>query len=450
MYARTSCRSLSIAAQSGFVRAAGRRWNHTPIANDGSYDPGIPPPLSHIRILDLTRVLAGPTATMLLADLGADVIKVEETTRGDGARSWYPPAAPLRDVLPKGTEHLPPESAYFLVANRNKRSITVNLKSPGGKEVIKRLVQRSDVLVENFISGKLAEMGLGYGDCKQWNEKLIYASISGYGQTGPFRKNAGYDVVIEGEAGLMHITGEPDRPPSKVGVAVTDIATGLYTHGAIMAALISRDKTGVGCWIDCNLFETQIAGLANVASSYLVGGQEGSRHGTSHPSIVPYQAFRCKDGYIMIGSGNDRQFQTLAEKVLLIPSLQTDPKFATNQARVENRAELIQIIEDALMREPRDVWLKRFEGKGIPHGPINNIAETFKHPQAIARQVTVDVEHPRIATPVRLVRPAVSYNGKKMPVRIPPPYLGQHTNEVLQELGFVQEEIVEMKNRGDI
>ncbi|KAJ2986372.1 hypothetical protein NUW54_g9793 [Trametes sanguinea] len=268
---------------------------------------GIPPPLQGIKVLDLTRVLAGPTSTMLLADLGADVIKVEEPSRGDDTRSWYPPAAPLSPDAPEEASHLPPESAYFLAVNRNKRSITVNFKEPEGLAIVHKLVKEADVLVENFISGKLAEFGLGWDDCRKLNPRLIYASITGYGQTGPFRTAAGYDVIVEAEAGLMQITGEPDGPPCKVGVAVTDIATGLYAHGAIMAALLSRQRTGQGVWIDCNLFESQLAGLANIASNYLIAGQEGSRHGTSHPSIVPYQVFPCKDGFIMIGAGNDKQ-----------------------------------------------------------------------------------------------------------------------------------------------
>ncbi|KAF8644545.1 hypothetical protein AX16_008419 [Volvariella volvacea WC 439] len=221
----------------------------------------MPPPLKGIRILDLTRVLAGPTATMLLGDLGADVIKVEEVRNGDDTRSWNPPSAPLLPTpdQPEETSHLPPESAYFLAVNRNKRSITVNFKHPEGKEILHRLIKTSDVLVENFVAGKLASMGLGYEDCRKLNERLIYASITGYGQTGPYREAAGYDVIIEAEAGLMHITGEPDGSPCKVGVAATDIATGLYAHGAIMAALLSRQKTGKGVWIDCNLFETQVS-----------------------------------------------------------------------------------------------------------------------------------------------------------------------------------------------
>ncbi|KAG6837605.1 hypothetical protein H0H93_006126 [Arthromyces matolae] len=368
---------------------------------------GMPPPLKGIRILDLTRVLAGPTATMLLADLGADVIKVEEVSRGDDTRSWNPPSAPIIENSPAESSHLPPESAYFLAVNRNKRSMTVNFKTPEGLEIVHKLIKRSDVLVENFVSGKLDTMGLGYEDC--------------YGQTGPYRQAAGYDVIVEAEAGLMHITGEPDRPPSKVGVAATDVATGLYAHGAIMAALLSRQQTGKGGF-------PKIAGLANIASNYLIADREASRHGTAHPSIVPYQVFPCKDGFLMIGAGNNKQFKLLAEKILDNPALATDPRFATNEARVANRAELIDIISNTLLKRERAHWITLFTGLGVPFGPINNIKQTFDHPQAIARQVTVEVEHPR-AGKIKLVAPPVSYNGKKMAVRMPPPWLSQHTTE---------------------
>ncbi|EKM79349.1 hypothetical protein AGABI1DRAFT_113921 [Agaricus bisporus var. burnettii JB137-S8] len=426
-----------------------RRYETAPPPSQHAYPygPGIPPPLKGLKILDLTRVLAGPTATMLLADLGADVIKVEEVSKGDDTRTWHPPSAPLLNEAPDSSSHLPPESAYFLAINRNKRSITVNLKKPEGIEIIRELVKRSDVLVENFVSGKLASMGLGWEDCQRLNERLIYASITGYGQTGPYRKAAGYDVIIEAEAGLMHITGEPDRPPVKVGVAATDIATGLYTHGAIMAGLLSRQQTGKGLWIDCNLFETQIAGLANIASNYLIAGQEASRYGTAHPSVVPYEVFPCKEGFLMIGVGNNKQFKLLAEKVLEDPSLATDPKYQDNGVRVQNRVELTHIITDKLKQHDREYWLKKMTGLGIPFGPINNIQQTFEHPQAVARQVTVDVEHPR-AGKVKLVAPAVSYNGQRMPVRRPPPWLSEHTNEVLAELGYSAERIAEMGARG--
>ncbi|KAF9485865.1 CAIB/BAIF family enzyme [Pholiota conissans] len=413
------------------------------------YGPGIPPPLKGIRILDLTRVLAGPTATMLLADLGADVIKVEEVSRGDDTRSWSPPSAPLVETAPSAAAHQPAESAYYLAVNRNKRSMTVNFKTAEGLDIVRKLVAKSDILVENFISGKLASMGLGWEDCQKINDRLIYASITGYGQTGPYATAAGYDVIIEAEAGLMHITGEPDRPPAKVGVAATDIATGLYAHGAIMAALLSRQKTGKGVWIDCNLFESQIAGLANIASNYLIAGKEAGRHGTAHPSIVPYQVFPCKNGFLMIGAGNDKQFKLLAENVLEDPQLVIDPKFATNDARVQNRTELIRIITDVLMQHDREHWLERFTGLGVPFGPINNIEQTFNHPQAIARKVTVEVDHAR-AGKIKLVAPAVTYNGQKMDVRLPPPWLSEHTTEVMEELGYSPEQITDLRVRGVI
>ncbi|KAG5338326.1 hypothetical protein C0989_007447, partial [Termitomyces sp. Mn162] len=281
---------------------------------------------------------------MLLADLGADVIKVEEISKGDDTRTWNPPAAPIVPSAPVESSHLPPESAYFLAINRNKRSMTVNFKTPEGLEIMHRLIKKSDVLVENFTSGKLATMGLGYEDCKKLNPRLIYASITG--------------------EGIPCVTGEPDRPPSKVGVAATDIATGLYAHGAILAALLSRQQTGKGVWIDCNLFETQIAGLTNIASNYLIAGQEASRHGTAHTSVVPYQVFPCRDGFLMIGAGNNKQFKLLAEKILDNPALVTDPRFATNEARVANRAELINIITDALQKQDRAHWIERFTGLG--------------------------------------------------------------------------------------
>ncbi|KAL4080643.1 Hpt, histidine phosphotransferase protein [Scleroderma citrinum] len=388
---------------------------------------GISPPLSDIRVLDLTRVLAGPTCTMLLADLGADVIKVEEISKGDDTRSWSPPSAPLPKDAPQEASHLPPESAYFLAVNRNKKSITVNFKHRDGLEILHRLVKSSHVLVENFVPGKLSSMGMGWEDCRSINPRLVYASITGYGQTGPFRQAPGYDVVIEAEAGLMHITGESDGPPCKVGVAVTDIMTGLYAHGAIMAGLRSVSQTGHGVWIDCNLFETQLAGLANIASNYLIAGNEASRHGTAHPSIVPYQVFPCKDGFLMIGAGNDKQFKLLSGIILQKPELADDPRFSTNAARVANRKELIDMISTALKRHDRSHWIERLTGIGVPFGPINNIDQTFAHPQAVARSCTVEVDHPRVGK-VRMVAPPVTYNGRRMPMRRPPPWLSQHTS----------------------
>ncbi|PVF98487.1 CoA-transferase family III [Serendipita vermifera] len=364
---------------------------------------------------------------MLLADLGADVIKVE-SIMGDDTRSWRPPHAELKDEnVPRPDD--PPESAYFLSVNRNKRAISVDFKKSKGLEVIHELVKQSDVLVENYIPGKLDKMGLGYEQCRALNPSLIYTSISGYGQSGPFATAAGYDVVIEAEAGLMHITGEPDGPPCKVGVAVTDVSTGLYAHGAILAALLSRQRTGEG-----------IAGLANIASNYLISGQGATRHGTAHPSIV----FPCKDGYLMIGAGNDAQFKIFCDRVLGRSYLAADPRYQTNTMRVKHRKELVEEITTIMKGQNRDYWIQRLTGLGVPFGPINDIEQTFDHPQVRARGLVVEVDHPRVG-PIKLVGPAVSYNGSRMKVRMAPPFLGQHTDEVLKELGYKEQDIEAMK-----
>ncbi|KAG8825424.1 hypothetical protein FRC17_008650 [Serendipita sp. 399] len=401
-----------------------------------SHFEGMPPPLKGIKILDLSRVLAAPLCSMLLADLGADVVKVESLT-GDDTRSWHPPSARLPEGDDTPLPDQPPESAYFLCVNRNKRSISVNFKTSQGLEIIHRLILGSDVLIENYIPGKLGKLGLDYDTCRDINPGLIYTSISGYGQTGPYATYAGYDVVIEAEAGLMHITGDPHGPPAKVGVAATDVATGLYAHGAILAALLSRQQTGRG-----------IAGLANIASNYLIAGVSASRHGTGHPSIVPYQVFPCEDGDLMIGVGNDNQFKIFCD-ILGKQDLGSSDKFSTNGARVKNREELVAIIESTMQAKPSAHWTSRLSGKGIPFGPINDIKGTFEHPQVVARNLVVEVDHPR-AGKIKLVGPAVTYNGGRMRIRLPPPYLGQHTREVLEDIGYIDEEIKELMLQGVI
>ncbi|KAF8942058.1 hypothetical protein BGZ47_006919 [Haplosporangium gracile] len=402
---------------------------------------GAPGPLDGIRVLDLTRVLAGPYCTQLLGDLGAEVIKIENPKGGDDTRAWGPPFAKNIDPSSSSTQ----ESTYFLGVNRNKKSITVNIRTPQGRDLIHDLAKKCDVLVENYVPGKLDEMGLGYEELRALNPRLIYTSITGYGQTGPYRMKPGYDVMIEAEAGLMYITGEENGTPVKVGVAVTDLTTGLYAHGAIMAALLARHKTGRGQHIDCSLLDAQVVTLANIASSYLIAGQEAKRMGTSHPSIVPYQVLPSRDSHIMIGAGNDGQFKILCS-VLQLPELSESPAFKTNMDRVRNRKALITILTERLQTRDNAYWLSQLEGKGIPFAPINNIAQTFEHPQVIARDMIQEIEHPK-AGKIKLTGPAVKYSETKPSIRIPPPLLGQHTEEILKDvLGYDDERIRDLKD----
>jgi len=406
---------------------------------------------------------------MLLSDLGADVIKIEHPTRGDDTRQWYPPSAPLVETPPtpppspstasdsanarplpvQDWGKLPPESAYFLSVNRGKRSLGVNLKTKEGQDIVRELVKKADVLIENYVPGKLDELRLGYQDCKELNPSLVYASITGYGQTGPYRTNPGYDVMIEAEAGLMHITGEKESTPVKVGVAITDLTTGMYAYSAVLAALIGRQKTGKGVHIDASLFDSQIASLANIGSNWLIAGQEAERQGTAHPSIVPYQTLPTKNGgWIMLGAGNDRQFGVLSK--ILGQTWSEDPSFSTNSARVANRTTLIAAMSDILQTRTTEEWCAELTGKGLPFAPINNIQKTFEHPQAVARKVVVEVDHPR-AGKIKLAGPAIAYDGEKMKVSRAPPVLGQHTVEVLrEELGLDDEAIGELHHKGAV
>ncbi|XP_029445393.1 succinate--hydroxymethylglutarate CoA-transferase [Rhinatrema bivittatum] len=391
---------------------------------------GMVRPLEGVKILDLTRVLAGPFATMILGDLGAEVIKVEKPGSGDDTRSWGPPFV--------GTE-----SVYFLSVNRNKKSIAVNIKDPKGTRIIRELAAACDVFVENYIPGKLAEMGLGYEDVSKIAPHIVYCSITGYGQTGPMFQRAGYDSVAAAVSGLLHITGPQGGDPVRPGVAMTDLATGLYAHGAIMSGLLRRYKTGKGLHIDCNLLSSQVACLTYIAANYLNGKVEAQRWGTAHGSIVPYQAFKTKDGYFVLGAGNDQQFVT-ACKILNLPELCKDPKYKTNTLRVKHREALVEILSTRFSEKMTTEWLQLFEGSGIPYGPINSIKQVFSEPQVAHNGLILEMDHPTVGK-ISVPGPAVQYDEFKLSNPKPPPLVGQHSVAILKDtLGYSDDHINEL------
>ncbi|KAH7088518.1 caib/baif family protein-like protein [Paraphoma chrysanthemicola] len=402
-------------------------------------------PLAGIKVLDMTRVLAGPYCTQILGDLGADVIKIEHPTRGDDTRAWGPPYAKYTDGKVG-----PGESAYYLAVNRNKRSVGLSFQHPAGVDILHRLVKECDVLVENYLPGSLAKYAMDYATVSKINPKLVYASITGYGQTGPYSNRAGYDVMVEAEMGLMHITGERDGPPVKVGVAVTDLTTGLYTSNSVMAALLSRMRTGKGQHIDVALSDCQVATLANIASSVLISGKRDSgRWGTSHPSIVPYKAFKTADGDILLGGGNDRLYGIICER-LGKPEWVTDNRFKTNALRVQNRDTLEDLIEQETKQKTTQQWLDILDGCGLPYAAINDVQDTLNHEHVRARDMVTEVDHPSCG-PIKLVNTPVKWSDSKPGVRTPPPTLGQHTDEILSNvLKMSGADIEELRGEGII
>ncbi|WP_024694895.1 CaiB/BaiF CoA-transferase family protein [Pseudomonas syringae] len=401
--------------------------------------------LSHVRVLDLSRVLAGPWAGQILADLGADVIKVERPVCGDDTRSWGPPF--LQDAAGQNTT----EAAYYLSANRNKQSVTIDFTRPEGQRLVRELAAKSDIVIENFKVGGLAAYGLDYESLKAVNPKLIYCSITGFGQTGPYAKRAGYDFMIQGLGGLMSLTGRPDGDegagPVKVGVALTDILTGLYSTTAILAALAHRDQSGVGQYIDMALLDVQVACLANQAMNYLTTGVSPKRLGNAHPNIVPYQDFPTADGDFILTVGNDSQFRKFAE-VAGQSQWATDPRFITNKLRVANRAELIPLIRQATVFKTTAQWVDALEAAGVPCGPVNDLAQVFTDPQVLARGLAIELPHAlggrvaQVASPIRLSETPVEYTRA-------PPLLGEHTSQVLQALlGMSADEVVALRSAG--
>ena len=399
-----------------------------------------PGALEGVRVLDLSRVLAGPWCTQTLADLGAEVIKVERPPSagqrgGDDTRGWGPPF--LADDEGRDTE----DAAYFLGANRNKRSITIDLAHPDGQALVRRLLAGADVLVENFKVGDMARHGLDAATLTREFPRLVYCSITGFGQTGPYRERAGYDYAIQGLGGLMSVTGErDDQPgggPQKVGVAVADLFTGLYATVAILAALRHRDATGRGQVVDMALLDSQVAMLANLGANYLVTRKAPRRAGNAHQNIVPYQVFEVADGHLILAVGNDGQFQRFC-RVAGLGGLAQDERFATNAARVRHRDALVALLEPVLRTRGRDTWLAALEQAKVPAGPINDLAEVFADPQVQARGMTARVDHPR-RRGLELVASPMKLSATPPTLRRPPPLLGQHTDEVLDELGVEPE-----------
>ncbi|MEO7496156.1 MAG: CaiB/BaiF CoA-transferase family protein [Massilia sp.] len=402
--------------------------------------------LSHVRVLDLSRVLAGPWAGQTLADLGAEVIKIERPDGGDDTRSWGPPY--LRDAQGEDTA----EAAYFLCANRNKQSVTVDFTRPEGQAIIRQLALRADVLIENFKVDGLKQYGLDYAAIKGINPRIVYCSITGFGQTGPYAARPGYDFLIQGMGGLMSVTGgkdgEPGAGPQKVGVALADVMTGLYATIAIQAALAHRDRSGVGQHIDMALLDVQIAAMANQNMNYLTTGVAPRRMGNAHPNIVPYQDFPTADGDMILAVGNDGQFGKLCA-ALGHPEWAVDGRFADNQARVAHRDVLIPLLRMETVKRGTREWIVLLEQAGVPCGPINSLKEAFEDPQVVARGLQVNLSHalggmaPSVASPIRLSETPVEY-------RSAPPLLGQHTREVLSGLGYDEVAMDALAERGII
>jgi formyl-CoA transferase len=393
-------------------------------------------PLTGYRVLDLSRILAGPYCTMILGDQGAEVIKVERPGTGDDTRTWGPPFAGG-------------ESAYYLCCNRNKKSIVVDLKSPEGLNIVRELAAVSDVFVENFTPGLTKRFGLDYETLQELNPRLIYASITAYGQDGPYRDRPGYDMVLSAVGGLMWITGERNGNPCKVGVAITDVLTGVYASGAITSALLWRERSGRGQYLDISLLDVEVAGLANIASNYLVAGQEAQRWGTAHESIIPYQVFHTKDRPIAIAVANQKLWANFCKLVGQQDWL-ADPRFASNPKRVENRDVLLPLIEEVFSQKTCDEWMDLLVGAAIPCGPVNNMQHLFADPQVQHRGMIAEVPHPAIGT-LRLAGIPIKYSETPGAIRRHPPLLGEHTDEVLTEvLGYSPNQIEALKAQGTI
>ena len=401
--------------------------------------------LSHLRVLDLSRVLAGPWASQLLADMGADVIKIERPGSGDDTRGWGPPY--LKDEAGNDTT----EAAYYLAANRGKKSLTLNIAKEEAQEIIRQLIKETDVFIENYKVGDMARYGLNYEALKQINPRLVYCSITGFGQTGPMADVAGYDFIVQGLGGLMSITGErddfPGGGPQKVGIAAADIMTGLYASIAILAAIEHRHISGVGQYIDMALLDVQVATLANMNLNYLCSGKVPHRQGNAHANIVPYQVFKATDNDIIIAVGNDSQFVKLC-KVLGCPEYAADDRYAMNANRVRHREELLPLLQIRLAKRSVEEWLNLLQPEGVPCGPVNSIAQTFENPQVVHRKMQIDLPHPLAGTVPSIANP-IKFSGTPIHYQGAPPTLGQHSHDILQRyVGLSDAQITVLKGKG--
>jgi crotonobetainyl-CoA:carnitine CoA-transferase CaiB-like acyl-CoA transferase len=392
-------------------------------------------PLEGIKVLDLTRVLAGPFCTMILADMGAEVIKIEQPGRGDDTREFGPP-------FQKG------ESAYFLSINRNKKSITLDIKSDNGREIIRRLIQRSDILVENFRPGALKKLGFDYETASTINPRLIYASVSGFGQTGPWSAKPGYDLAIQGLGGIMSLTGDAGAPPYKVGVSQADLTAGLYAVQGIMLALYARERTGRGQLVDVGMFDCQISLLSFQAGIYFMTGVSPTRKGNQHPTICPYETFKARDRYLTIAVGNDRLWQKFCA-LLGLEKLRNHPEYSTNPVRVQHRDRLFPIIQEEIGKRESAYWLTLFEENGIPSGPILSVEEALTQPQTVAREMVTIVNH-RTLGKIKQTGIPVKLSDTPGAIENPPPCLGEHTDAILESLGYSAADIQAMRAQGVI
>ena len=402
--------------------------------------------LSHVRVLDLSRVMAGPWAGQMLADLGADVVKVERPGSGDDTRAWGPP------FLKDSDGHDTQEAGYYLAANRGKRSITVNLDTPEGQQIVRELAKNADIILENYKVDTLARYGLSYEDICAINPKVIYCSITGFGQTGPKRTHLAYDFLIQAMGGLMSVTGErddlPGGGPQKIGIPIIDLITGVYASTAVLAALASREVTGNGEHIDLAMLDVQVGLLANQAMNFLLADKTPKRTGNAHPNIQPQNVYQCADGQIVLVVGNDGQFTKFCD-VIGRPELASDPRFKTNAERVRHQEILQPIIEDAFVQQSRKHWIERLEQAQVPCGPINSVPEVFKDPQVIHRQMLRHIPHPQSGSVPQVVSP-FRFRNASLSLDKPPPLLGEHTDEILQKIGMTADQIKAFRERGII